>query len=159
MGHFLYNSLSKSLKYDLWQLWAISNTIPYQNHWPWHDKFDVNFVVLGSPRPWHDKFDVNFVVLGSPWPWHDNCYVKFVVLGPKNMHVFWNICVICHIFTWDVHVRQVSCNIFTWIYGCIMLYIHPKIYMKLYMYYVIYIHEDIHVLCNIFTWRDTCMMN
>ena len=33
MGHFLYNSLSKSLKYDLWQLWAISITIPYRNHW------------------------------------------------------------------------------------------------------------------------------
>ena len=31
--NFLYNSLSKSLKYDLWQLWAISITIPYQNHW------------------------------------------------------------------------------------------------------------------------------
>jgi hypothetical protein len=33
MGDFLYNFLSKSLKYDLWQLWAISITIPYQNHW------------------------------------------------------------------------------------------------------------------------------
>ena len=33
MGYFLYNSLSKSLKCDLWQLWAISFTIPYQNHW------------------------------------------------------------------------------------------------------------------------------
>ena len=33
MGHSLYNSLSKSLKDDLWQLWVISNTIPYQNHW------------------------------------------------------------------------------------------------------------------------------
>ena len=31
--HFHYNSLSKSLKYDLWQLWTISITIPYQNHW------------------------------------------------------------------------------------------------------------------------------
>ena len=27
-GNFLYNSLSKSLKYDLWLLWAISFTIP-----------------------------------------------------------------------------------------------------------------------------------
>ena len=33
MGHFLHNSLSKSLKYYLWQLWAISITIPYQHHW------------------------------------------------------------------------------------------------------------------------------
>ena len=33
MGHFNYNSLSQPLKYDLWQLWAISFTIPYQNHW------------------------------------------------------------------------------------------------------------------------------
>ena len=33
MGHFLHNSLSKSLKYDIWQLWAISMTMPYQNHW------------------------------------------------------------------------------------------------------------------------------
>ena len=33
MGNFHYNSLSKSLKYDLWLLWAISFTIPYQNHW------------------------------------------------------------------------------------------------------------------------------
>ena len=33
MGHFLYNFLSKSLKYDLWQRWTISITIPYQNHW------------------------------------------------------------------------------------------------------------------------------
>ena len=32
-GHFLYNSLSKSLKYDLWLIGAISFTIPYQNHW------------------------------------------------------------------------------------------------------------------------------
>ena len=33
MGHFLYNPLSTSLKYDLWKLWAISITIPYHNHW------------------------------------------------------------------------------------------------------------------------------
>ena len=33
MGNFHYNSLSKSLKYDLWLLWAISFTTPYQNHW------------------------------------------------------------------------------------------------------------------------------
>ena len=33
MDHFLYNSLSKSLKYDRWQLCAISITIPYQNYW------------------------------------------------------------------------------------------------------------------------------
>ena len=32
-GNFLYNSLSKSLKYGLWLLWRISFTIPYQNHW------------------------------------------------------------------------------------------------------------------------------
>ena len=32
-GNFLYNSLSKSLKYDLWLLRAISFTTPYQNHW------------------------------------------------------------------------------------------------------------------------------
>ena len=31
--HVLYNSLSKSLKYDLWRLGAISFTIPYRNHW------------------------------------------------------------------------------------------------------------------------------
>jgi hypothetical protein len=31
MGDFL-DFLSKSLKYDLWQLWAISIAIPYQNH-------------------------------------------------------------------------------------------------------------------------------
>ena len=62
----------------------------------------------------------------------------------------------CDIFTWDVHV---SCSIFTWIYKCIMSYIHMKIHMKLHMYYVIYLHEDIHALCNIFTWRDTCIMN
>ena len=33
MGNFLYNSLSKSLKYNLCLLWAISFTIPYQNQW------------------------------------------------------------------------------------------------------------------------------
>ena len=33
MSHFSYNSLSQSLKYELWQLWGISFTIPYQNHW------------------------------------------------------------------------------------------------------------------------------
>ena len=32
-GNFLYNSLPKSLKYDLWLLRAISFTTPYQNHW------------------------------------------------------------------------------------------------------------------------------
>ena len=32
-GNFLYNSLAKSLKYDIWLLWPISFTIPYQNHW------------------------------------------------------------------------------------------------------------------------------
>ena len=32
-GNFLYNCLSKSLKYDLWLLRAISFTTPYQNHW------------------------------------------------------------------------------------------------------------------------------
>ena len=40
-----------------------------------------------------------------------------------------------------------------------MLYIHMKIHIKLYMYYVIYLHEDIYVLCNILTWRDTYIMN
>jgi len=33
MGNFHYNSLSKSMKYDLWLLWVISFTIPYQHHW------------------------------------------------------------------------------------------------------------------------------
>ena len=32
-SQFPYNPLSKALKYDLWQLWAISFTIHYQNHW------------------------------------------------------------------------------------------------------------------------------
>ena len=32
-GNFHYYSLSKSLKSELWLLWAISYTIPYQNHW------------------------------------------------------------------------------------------------------------------------------
>ena len=32
------------------------------------------------------------------------------------------------------------------IYRCNMLYIHAKIYMKLYMYYVVHLHEDI--LCS-----------
>ena len=32
MGHFNYKSLSKSLKCELWHLWAISFTIPYPNH-------------------------------------------------------------------------------------------------------------------------------
>ena len=31
MGHFHYNSSSKPLKYDLWQLWVISIIIPYRN--------------------------------------------------------------------------------------------------------------------------------
>ena len=30
MGNFLYNSLSKALKCDLWLRWAISFTIPHQ---------------------------------------------------------------------------------------------------------------------------------
>ena len=34
-GNFLYNSLSKSSKYDLRLLGAISFTIPYQNHEMW----------------------------------------------------------------------------------------------------------------------------
>ena len=40
MGNFHYNSLSKSLKYDLWLLWAISFTTPYQN--PWNMTCDCN---------------------------------------------------------------------------------------------------------------------
>lgn len=32
-GQFLYNSLSRSLKYDLWLLWVISFTTPYQHQW------------------------------------------------------------------------------------------------------------------------------
>ena len=32
MGHFLYNSLSKSLKYDVWLWGAISFGASYQNH-------------------------------------------------------------------------------------------------------------------------------
>ena len=59
------------------------------------------------------------------------------------IYVNGDICVVCDIFTWDVHV---SCSIFIWIYRCIMLYIHTKIYMKLYMYYVVHLHEDI--LCS-----------
>jgi hypothetical protein len=43
MGHFNYNSLSQSLKYELWQLGAISFTIPYQNHWNMTDGSDGPF--------------------------------------------------------------------------------------------------------------------
>ena len=32
MGNVLYNSLSESMKYDLWLLGAVSFTTPYQNH-------------------------------------------------------------------------------------------------------------------------------
>ena len=92
---------------------------------------------------------------------HEEKYIYSVIDIMKicrcfAIYVNGDICVLCDIFTWDVHV---SCSIFTWIYKCIMLYIHTKIHMKLYMYYVIYLHEDIHALCNIFTWRDTCIMN
>ena len=49
MGHFNYNSLSKSWKYDLWLLWAISITIPYQNHWnmtyDYYEPFSVQFLI------------------------------------------------------------------------------------------------------------------
>ena len=49
MGHFLYNSLSKSLKYDTWLLGAISITSPYQNHWNMTYKcsgqFPVQFLI------------------------------------------------------------------------------------------------------------------
>ena len=78
----------------------------------------------------------------------------------ENLNVFCDICkwrymLLCDIFIWDVHV---SCSIFTWTHKCIMVYIYTKIYMKLYMYYVIYLHEDIHVWCNILTWRYTICM-
>ena len=49
MGHFNYNSLSQSLKYELWQLWAISFTIPYQNHWNMtygsYGQFQLQFLI------------------------------------------------------------------------------------------------------------------
>ena len=66
-----------------------------------------------------------------------------------------DICVLCDIFTSDVHV---SCSIFTWIYTWIMLYIHTKIHMKQYMYYVIYLHEETHVWCIIFERSYICIM-
>ena len=37
---------------------------------------------------------------------------------------------------------------------CIMKYV----YMEIYVYYVIWLHADTHVLCNTFTWRYTCIM-
>ena len=49
MGHFLYNSLANSLKYDLRQLWAISITTPYQNHWnmtyDYYGPFSLQFLI------------------------------------------------------------------------------------------------------------------
>ena len=49
IGHFLYNPLSTSLKYDLWKLWAISITTPYHNHWNMsydsYGRFPVQFLI------------------------------------------------------------------------------------------------------------------
>ena len=49
MGHFHYNSSLKSSKYDLWLLWAISITIPHQNHWnmtyDYYEPFSLQFLI------------------------------------------------------------------------------------------------------------------
>ena len=66
MGHFLYNSLLKSLKYYLWQLWMISITIPYQNRWNMtyccYGSFPLQFLItiieiwsMAAMGNWHYK--------------------------------------------------------------------------------------------------------
>ena len=49
MGNFPYNSLSQSLKYDLWLLGALSLTLPYQNHWDmtydYYGPFSLQFLI------------------------------------------------------------------------------------------------------------------
>ena len=87
---------------------------------------------------------------------HEEKYIYYVIdlheiCRCSVIYVSGDICVLCDIFTWDVHV---SCSMFTWKYKCIMLYIHMKIYIKLYIYYVIYSHEDIHV-CIIYWHGET----
>ena len=48
-GHFLYNSISKSLKSDLWLLGTISFAILYQHHWnvtyDWEGPFPLQFLI------------------------------------------------------------------------------------------------------------------
>ena len=76
MGHFHYNSLSKSLKYDLWLLWAISFTIPYQNHWNMtYDSYGVISITIPYQNHWnmtygcYGQFPLQFLIkIIEMWP-------------------------------------------------------------------------------------------
>ena len=76
MGHFFYNSLSKSLKYDRWQLWAISITTPYQNHWNvTYDCYGVISITIPYQNHWnmtygcYGQFPLQFLIkIIEMWP-------------------------------------------------------------------------------------------
>ena len=64
--NFLYPSFSKSLRYDVWLLWAISLTIPYQNHWNMIydccESFPVQLLIK-SIEIWHLTTRDNFLYI------------------------------------------------------------------------------------------------
>ena len=82
MGHFHYNSLSKSLKYDLWQLWAISITIHYQNHgnmtYDCYGQFPYNSLLKSLK---YDLWQLWVISITIPYQNHrtmtHDCYVPF----------------------------------------------------------------------------------
>ena len=69
-GHFLYSSLSKSLKYNIWLLGAISITIPHQNHWyltyNCSGQFPVQFLgAISITIPYQNHWNMTYGCYGS----------------------------------------------------------------------------------------------
>ena len=80
-GNFLHNSLSKSLKYDPWQLWTLCITIPYQNHWNMtydcYGPFPVKFLIKSMRYETWLLRTISFTT-----PYQNPCNMTYDCSGP-----------------------------------------------------------------------------
>ena len=93
--NFLYPSFSKSLRYDLWLFWAISFTIPYQNHWNMTydccEPFPVQLLIK-SIEIWHLTTRDNFLYISlskslksNIWlSWAISCTIRYQMLHKRT---------------------------------------------------------------------------
>ena len=101
MGHFLYNPLSTSLKYDLWKLWAISITIPYHNHWNmsydsygWFPRFLIKIIEIWPMAAMGNSITIPYQ---NHWNMTYDCYGSFPLQFLIKIIEIWPMTATCHL--------------------------------------------------------------
>ena len=94
-GHFLYTSLSQSLRYDLWLIGAISFTIPYQNHW-------------NSTCDCYGQFPSQFLIrINEIWPMTAEGNFLYKSLWKLLKHDLWLLGAISFTIPYDQHAKTI----------------------------------------------------